>query len=345
MVTVREIFAQAAAARTGARQAAKVPQAPQGAPVARVAPPGVPTQSMENKTLHFRVPSGIGDISWIYSKLVGLGRPLSIEVCRSRIPRAASLLSLLPGVASFSYGGFPYEAIKDEAVFIQDLSTRHLVWEAERRPVGIALNSWLEGGHRIEEFLPDLPTVHHYEINLPELDVQQADELLSPWKRFVVFYAASKRAAEAFNGWGLDEWDAFAGLFFFVLGRRIDGVVLLGATWDGDLAGQIFCRWSGCMKNLVGRLSLAGSLHVLRRAAYTVAFASGLPILAVVMGCPVAMFYPARLEKLINAWAPTEMILSRQYAGRVFCPPTEAFFWLPYGEVLHKRLCCECPSP
>ena len=63
--------------------------------------------------LSFRVPSGIGDISWIYSKLASLNLPLRIEVAAGNPKRALPYLELLPMVQEAVYGDFLTRAVLD----------------------------------------------------------------------------------------------------------------------------------------------------------------------------------------------------------------------------------------
>ena len=53
------------------------------------------------KPLSVTVATGIGDISWIYSKLVGLGRPIDFTIMNDPLySRAISYVKTLPSVCS-----------------------------------------------------------------------------------------------------------------------------------------------------------------------------------------------------------------------------------------------------
>ncbi len=48
------------------------------------------------------VPSGIGDVSWVYSKLCNVGERLEYEVADGWPYRTTQFLELLPGVSKAS---------------------------------------------------------------------------------------------------------------------------------------------------------------------------------------------------------------------------------------------------
>ena len=107
------------------------------------------------------------------------------------------------------------------------------------------------------------------------------------------------------------------------------------------MAADVAHRIDGPVKDLTGRLPIGGSLHVVKRSAYLVAFPSGIPILSAVMNHPVTMFYPKHLHLMENAWAPLEMIESGDYKGCQFCPPAAAFRWIRDEYKLGDRLSCQ----
>ena len=284
-----------------------------------------------SSALHFRVPPGIGDISWVYSKLVNLGQPLIMEVARSNRPRSLPYLELLPHVRHAASCRDSVASVLS-APDLSDWTVERLTREAADRPVTIQLNHWLESGKRIEGYIPDLPVDHHYAMYLRPADVALAESLLGSWKRWVVFYCANQNTVRRWRGWQASQWAELALLF---MGHYdLDGVVLVGAKWDRPMGqsvlNAVFTRGGGRVPtlDLVGRLPLSGTLHVIRRALYTVAFPSGIPILAAVMRRPALMFYPRHLKPMQNAWADPEMVESGDYKGCQFCPPQKAFDWI-----------------
>ena len=286
--------------------------------------------------LSFVVPPGIGDISWIYSKLVGLNHPLHFIVPGGDHNRAVPYLKLLPVVASCEYGQVANPANSNGGRAGADWTRERLIEEASRRRVPIEMNTWLEAGNRIEGFMPELATEHHYEVDIDPVLRQLAFDALSILRqeRYICLYCASRSMVEHWGGWGPEIWADFAGLLWGAF--DIGGFVLIGAGWDrsfaDDVLKQIRQQKGGLpIIDLVGKLAIGASLEVVRRSAYLVAFPSGIPILAAVMGNPVLMFYPKHLKPMHDTWADPEMISSGAYKAMQFCSPEQALEWIRDG--------------
>lgn len=280
---------------------------------------------MTSDALHFAVPSGIGDISWIYSKVVSLGRPLCFSVTGGRPRRAVPFLQLLPSVASAEYGRLSTEQVLRRGHHPQ-LSVAGLLTAARRQWMPLQLNTHLEHGHRVETYISDLPVTHHYEIRIPPRDVASAIEQVSPWRRYLTLYCANARTVAAWKGWQPADWSALAGRL--VRTYELEGVVMIGADWDVPFAASIVNAISAeriPTKDLAGKLSIGASLEVVRRGCYLVAFPSGIPIVAAVMGRPVLMFYPDHLQRMQRAWADPAMIESGAYLACPFQDPDAVF--------------------
>jgi len=290
---------------------------------------------MDDGPLKFIVPPGIGDISWIYSKLVSLGRPLGFVVPRSNHDRAVSYLGLLPGVAHAEYAPLANPAKMRGGKAQANWTLEQLTVEAARRALPIEMNTWLEAGNRIEGFLPELPTEHHYQIGIPPQDLRKAQRAIGAWGRFVCLYCANRSTVKRWGGWTAEQWGVLAGLLWREF--ELDGFALLGAGWDRPFADEVLALIGQPVLDLVGALPIGATLEVVRRALYLVAFPSGIPILAAVMRRPVLMFYPPHLEAMQNAWADPEMIHSGAYKAMQFCPPGHAFAWIRDGYRLGDR--------
>ena len=297
---------------------------------------------MTQDLLSFRVPPGIGDISWVYSKLAGLGRPLRIEVADSGPRRALPYLELLPLVKESCYVQAPnpakivaVPAICQAGKALPTWSAEQLVRAASEEVVPIDLNGWLEAGNRIEDFMPEIPTVHHYEMQLPPGPPMIGDgaapiELF--WRRFVCFYCANQDTVRRWHGWEPRQWGALARLLMDQC--DLDGVALVGATWDRSFAERVFAALDfTAVLDLVGHFSLADTLRAIRRSLYLVAFPSGIPILATVMSRPTVMFYPDSLRGLMTSWAPPDVLEDGTYKAMPFCEPEAVFDWIK--EKLH----------
>ncbi len=261
----------------------------------------------DRQPITVRVPPGLGDFAWVYSKLVGLGRMLRVEAPHSNHDRLAQIADLLPMVQDVTYARFT-NPVRCRVKARPDWTRERLEADAAAGPVVIELNRWLEAGCRIETFMPELKTVHHYRIEVPDEQAAEAEAALGGWSRFVCVFCGNADAIRRWHAWKPDDWA--------LLGNEIaaradvDGLVLLGAEWDKGVAGRVCRALRVPALNLVGRLPLGATLEVVRRSLCLVAFASGIPILATAMCCPNLMLYPAHLEPMMAAWAPPEMVES-----------------------------------
>ena len=164
------------------------------------------------------------------------------------------------------------------------------------------------------------------------------DGVLNQWQRFVCLYCANGNTVKRWGGWSPAAWAELARGLWGAL--DLDGFALLGAGWDRRFADRVI---QGMPKelpllDLVGQLSLAGTLHVLRRGLYLVAFASGIPILATVMRVPNLMLYPACLERLMAAWPPADMTESGAHKATGFCDPALALDWIVNGYGIKEQV-------
>lgn len=114
---------------------------------------------------------GLGDCLWVYKKLAAADKPLFVHIAnenRHRPRRSGILCDHLPRVAgwrfadqTFTPGGHDWtQSADDPACAIGK------TWaEIAPKPgeiLRLECNRWLEGGRRLEGWLPDLATQHHF---------------------------------------------------------------------------------------------------------------------------------------------------------------------------------------
>jgi len=266
------------------------------------------------------VPSGIGDVSWAYSKLCNTGEPIEYEVADGWPYRTTQFLELLPGVAKATYGQFQYNEIMsfEHATGIGDHPTWAQVRAVSSR-VLIAPNRHLELGRRLEDWLPDLPTNFHYKIHIPKEDREKAFAALRPFKPPLWgISAASYRGSEAWKTWGREEWVRFL--------RRLEAevggtIILLGGFWD-DLTHALAAEgWP----ELVGKTSIGTAIEILKHLDGYIGFSSGLGILRTVLNKRVFMMWPDHQLELSTSWAPPHMLESGRYAASRWMHPDEVW--------------------
>lgn len=289
-----------------------------------------------NRPLRVHTYSGIGDISWVYSKLVTLNRPLDIvyytipEMANQPLgSRCVPLLQMLPGVRSYR---------------ISTLQTRML---RAHNPVDrdeidacdeiyCAANTHLEIGRRIEEFLPGVDTNHHYPLNIPEEDRRYARHLTKNIPDYCLLYISSIGGNAHWGGWGADQWAALIYQYRMLIDNK--PVLLIGAEWDHDLAKLLHLP---NMINLVGQTTLGTTLELIKLSRHFIAFPSGLAIMACQLKHPVLMFYPRSLRCLHYSWPPPAMIADHSYIATQWGNPEDimkrvATYWDKTGVIFRK---------
>lgn len=269
------------------------------------------------------VPSGIGDVSWIYSKLCHLD-PMEWAVCDGWPHRTTPFLKLLPSVTNAEYGNFGY---KDIIVFEEQhgIGVTPTIEHVNKQYAGFAnifleANRHLEAGKRLEDWLPDLPTNFHYHIPIPEEDSLKAIALLAGMERPIWgISAASYRGSEAWKTWGYDEWSHFLRQWHTLAGGTI---LLMGGFWD-DLTHTL----SGIegFRDIVGKTSVPSMIKVLDLIDGYIGFSSGMGILRTVLNKPVFMMWPDHQVELSTSWAPQRMLDEGSYVASLWREPRLVF--------------------
>lgn len=270
---------------------------------------------------HFHVPSGIGDVSWLYSKLKNLG-PAYWHVADGWPHRTAPFLKLLPNVINADYEPFNYQdIIVQEEHHEFGITPKWADFESKQfARYYIECNRHLEAGRRLEDWLPDLPTSFHYDINLEDSDIVKAVNLLRGLPRPLWgISAASYRGSEAWKTWGFEQWQGY----LKALEREAGGtIILMGGFWD-DLTHTLAVE--GEYKDIVGRTSVGSMIEVLRILDGYIGFSSGMGILRTVMNKPVFMMWPDHQVELSTSWAPQDMLEKGEYVASLWREPKEVF--------------------
>ena len=284
-------------------------------------------ESTPTRTIKINVPTGIGDFSWVYSKLLALNIPMEVIVARGHPPRLVPLAELLPGVCSMVVGDVGYEVIDKLKVDAKTTKRQLLDWP-EGEVIPISANRHLEQGNRIETWLPELPVSHHYPINIPQRHVDTAEALL-PKEDFVCIFAANKNTCEAWDGWMAPQWCEFMQSFR----KRVGDLpfVLIGASWDIGLGSEIAHgaeRAGVPLLDLTGRTVLGVSFHIVKRSKYFIAFPSGMAIYGHVLNHPTTMFYPDCLQGMIGTFDSPTARATNSFHETPFCTPSVLMDWL-----------------
>lgn len=276
--------------------------------------------------LHIKVPAGVGDISWSYSKLVDLGEELNVQISGDNPKRSIEYVKLLPHVVKAEYVSDNFHKIVDYS--IPFTTTKQEFLDAARKGfVNFSPNRFLEAGHRLETWIPELPTNFHYNMNTKPLDGTLHQIVTENTTPLIGIYTSCYHTVSHWSGWHLNEW----ALAIHKMNTELPSVtfILIGASYD-----KPFCDDLSKLINTVPHINLAGKtdnndiIEVIKQLKYLIAFPSGLPVLANVVGTPVTMFYPPFLWKIYNTWCDPKSIDDLTYKGCMFPRVTEMMDWL-----------------
>lgn len=282
---------------------------------------------LDGDYLLIRVAPGIGDFSWLYSKLSTLKVPLAIQACSGGPVRMAPFADILPWVQHTSYSKLDFSTLRRRAL-PSGTTKAQLLEYFPNKLVNLEINTHLEGGNRIEKWMPELGTDYHYDITITDDRYEQALEVM-PYKGYICIFASGISQIRNWKGWDERAWLAF----MLDFRKRIADMpfVLIGAEWDKELGARIESRAKQHkipFTNLTGMLHIGASLYIIKSSEYFVSFPSGLGILSDVLDHPATMFYSTALINMPGAYADPKNIESGQFNELLFCPPENLVTWL-----------------
>lgn len=276
--------------------------------------------------LHIKVPAGIGDISWSYSKVADLGEELNIQISADNPKRALEYVKLLPNVVKVEYISDNFHKIVDNSIPFTT-KKQDFLDVARKSFVDFSPNRYLEMGHRLETWISELPTNFHYKINSTPLDLVTN---LDPERRIrpnIGIYTSNYHTVAHWNGWHLEQWHTAIRTIYEKLPHV--NFVLIGAEYDKPFCDDLSHLLTNIPHvNLAGKTSCSQIVEVIRQLKYLISYPSGLPVLANVVGTPAMMFYPLFLWKIFNTWCDPKSIEDLTYKGCIFPKVTEAIDWL-----------------
>lgn len=265
-------------------------------------------------------PAGIGDLSWLYSKLCTLDEPLDYLVADGWPYRAKEYMELLPKVASVEYGKFEYQDILEfeEAQRANDnpLTSWKAVCNLNGTAVLLQPNLHLERGKPLKEWMPDLETDYHYSIQISADALNEATKLLAHVERGVGISCASYRGAKAWKTWDFLQWKELCD-HLVRAGHRL---VFMGGGWD-DLTRSVALEFEN-HTDLVGKTTFEVACAVHKQLPFYVGFSSGLGIIRTVLGLPTMMLWPDHQQPLSTSWADPDDLSSRRYVATPYMEPS-----------------------
>lgn len=245
--------------------------------------------------MHYKIliPTGIGDFSWIWSKLSTTKDTFEIEHPKETPARLDPFLALLPKNRIVSYEinpdtGFFFDRGTLQAHFCNSPATPIESYADMREGVlnVVEANTHLERGNRIESWLPDLPNVDfHYPI----------EGLLEKTSRagFFIVHLSSYNVKKAWNYYDIHVW-----ITMIAAVQKMTGwtPLFVGGDYD-DFAKECFERYAGTGAkafSLIGKTSdLLSVLCLIQQCKFFMGgVSSGLTMLANVLNTPTASWWP-----------------------------------------------------
>jgi len=269
------------------------------------------------------VPSGIGDFSWLWSKLVTTGDCFHIEYVGGQPDRMSAFLKLLPKDKVLSYKPNPYYCTmwkNQELICMRNTRDVPQIKKAYKyadlptdgRMAFMEINTFLEAGNRIELWnREELPrTDFHYNIDGVMAKAVRGDYFI------VNFSSHGTKTA-----WGYYEVPDSALVVSFI--QKITGwiPVFIGGYYDDytkDICRQLWA-WKVPAVNLVGKTpGLKEVIALLQQARMYFGACSGLMVLSNIVYTPVCTYYPPfdfpPGKKLASTWHDLEV-------------PYQSLFW------------------
>lgn len=263
--------------------------------------------------MQLKVCAGIGDNIWLMMKLLSTGDKFDFELAGDQPHRGKQIFDMLPQLVNSSkYSSF----YSGHVIRAFDRANVSLYSELKDQ-MFLQCNTHLEGGNRIETFLPDLDTVWY-----PEWDIKNHCDLDGD---LIGIYGSCYNVLRHWNFWKEDEW--------FELISRIHNehpnyrFAIIGATFDLDMASKLCLKLDNAgipFYSTVGQpLDYVASL--MKKLKFFYCFPSGLGILAHSVKCPTLMFYPDHLKNMKQTWISPGSIENGRFLEEDFITPSKAY--------------------
>ncbi len=283
----------------------------------------------------FIVPGGIGDISWIYSKIKHLksltGKDVILTVASKDLQTMYRRAHPFVKMLDVHWGGYLNHKDGWETVS-QFIPTEWPDYQkldplGQRRPLNLCANNHLEMGKRLEDWLPMLPTEFHYPLNIEKEHLEEAESLCSGHENIIAVYTSNRDKSDQPNGWAM--WDLKIWTEFLTRVSKIKpcSFLLIGADYDRDRTEPIAKAMEkhGVIRAIGKPLGVA--LECLRRSSFCFSYPSGIGVLANVLRVPAVMFVPKYLEGLCESFADQEDLKSKRYKVWPSPNPEEILEW------------------
>ena len=270
--------------------------------------------------------AGLGDSVWLFQKLINAKEQFHWKISDKQPQRGKQIFDLLPQLSlSCTYTpGLNY-------AFVNRSNMQKIFkdWKRLRlQEFFLSANEWLEQGHNLREFFPDLPISYKltYATNEWRDPVKQD---FQSGHSYIGIYGSSYSTSRAWGFWEADKWFNLIQLIHKQRKKAI--FVIIGAEWDMNLSDDLVKLLKEAKIphiNTVGK-PLGYVMEMMKILSYAFYFPSGLPIISqtIVGASDCMMFYPPPLKLMQGTWADPQNIENKSFYETQFVEPEEAFSW------------------
>ena len=265
------------------------------------------------------VPAGIGDWSWIWSKLSTIPDTEWIVYPPDTFPeRTSAYLKLLPRIKGV-LGQHTYSDILVWGGKFLGKTWKETVENCKDETfIYLQANEHLGHGKPLASWMPDLATDYHYPINYKS-------DFKLPEGKYMAFHMASMRGIRTYNAWLPETWADFLQAFHKMFPDW--KFVAMGGAWDVDtvweLEGILDDKFP--LINLVGKTKIEDAIKIIKNADYYMGFSSGLNCIANVVSTPCCALWPKEQMELMYSHVDPAMVATRDYMGFLYDSPHRVF--------------------
>lgn len=266
----------------------------------------------------FIVCSGMGDISWVFSKFdfYSRRREVKFRIVRDHLKRSQRFVEMHPRIKFDGYCEWnTNQLLKSGIPFNTNLDNLY-----DNQVYPIECNTWLERGNRLENWLPEEPTVWNYDLNIK--DSERLSE--KPQGVRIGVYTSSYSTTRNWGFWNENKWIDFVKKLNATIPNSI--FYLIGASFDTDLGRNVRKLFITNKINFVecmGR-SLDTAFNTIKNLDYFFSFPSGLGIMANNFRIPTMMFMPDHLHKMKYKFTQLKDNINGFFINPGFIEPDEA---------------------
>jgi ADP-heptose:LPS heptosyltransferase len=273
----------------------------------------------EHASITLGVPTGIGDIVWVYQKFAPYFSRINFRVLSTGDDpvsrRAISWLRLLPKVGNVDFQVDNPNRVRNLIAKPCTMREAFDKWAAYPNSViDYACNAWLERGVRLDEIDPG---------SVIETDVKLAEEPFAlPHESYAILYASGDSRHDNLHRlsthavWTVNQWVQYIKLTWERFNLRLP-IVIIGANFDKDVALQLKHLLT---EHLFDCSTMIGErpervVHLLKNCEFFAGYQSGLNIIADLLDVKQQILYfPFLADTMRNTWCKRENIRTKFFA-------------------------------